>query len=128
MLNKTPGPTASDFLPTLFPAPPLTLAPSAPFVAAPPPPSTDDRATMRPAFAVALVDRVQRAARDVRGASVLLIVDGDTDDAERCSWSEFIAHNAEDPNVFGPVLALRPGETVRLGGGACPTVDVARLS
>lgn len=42
------------------------------------------------------------------------------------SLASFLAHNADDEETCAAVGALRPGDQVVLGGGACPQVTVRR--
>jgi hypothetical protein len=55
----------------------------------------------------------------------------DIDDGEHvCTLEQFLADNAEDPNVEDyrdALLALQPGESVTFGGGAVATSKVTRL-
>lgn len=68
--------------------------------------------------------------------ATLLITDlalGEGDSFERvrgetqeCSLVEFLAANHEDEETCAAVRALQPGESIEIGGGAAPLVEVRR--
>ena len=63
----------------------------------------------------------------MKNGNVQLLVERD-DERWYTTLSEFLADNEEDLYVVGEVLALAPGESVSLGGGACPVTTVTRIA
>lgn len=50
------------------------------------------------------------------------------DSVRSASMRAFLLHNHEDADTFAAVCNLRLGDSVRLGGGAMPVLDVVRVS
>lgn len=49
------------------------------------------------------------------------------EDPEECPLAAFLAANEEDEDTCAEVRALAVGQSVRLGGGAAPIMDVERV-
>lgn len=66
------------------------------------------------------------SARAVANFDVVIC---DGPDTVRCSLADFESANAEcmDPAEIERVRALRPGETIPMGGGAAPEVTITRV-
>ena len=73
----------------------------------------------------------QVADRNAPGGGTLrpreLLVSWDGEEVRTVCLNTFLADNADDAFVCGAVGALKPGESVSLGGGAAPMLVVVAL-
>jgi len=61
----------------------------------------------------------------VEATDLVLTFEGDA--PARCTLTEMLDANADDPDVCEAARSLKPGESVTFGGGAAPLVTLSRL-